>query len=157
MKKNKMYEVGQIIYSILEDKQVLIPLQVIEQVTTKNLEGEITQYKVLVPNKNRQKINLDKFNKIFEDLDVASEYLLNNAKSAIDDMVLKALELEDLNFKKEKQTQVKPVACKNEPEKIKIDLGDGLSANISSENLETLNMKNLPEESEDVEKKDITA
>ena len=90
-------------------------------------------------------------------MDVASEYLLNNAKSAIDDMVLKALELEDLNFKKEKQTQVKPVACKNEPEKIKIDLGDGLSANISSENLETLNIKNLPEESEDVEKKDITA
>ena len=96
-----MYTVGQIIYSILEDKQILIPLQVVEQVITKNLEGEITQYKVLIPNRNKQKVNLDKFDKIFEDLDLASEYLLNNAKEAIEDMVLKAIELEDLNFKKE--------------------------------------------------------
>ena len=68
-----MYTVGQIIYSILEEKQMLIPLQVVEQVTTKNLEGEITQYKVLVPNRNKQKLDLDKFDKVFEDLDTASE------------------------------------------------------------------------------------
>jgi len=152
-----MYTVGQIIYSILEDKQVLIPLQVVEQVITKNLEGEITQYKVLVPNKNRQKLNLDKFDKIFEDLESASEYLLNNAKSAIDDMVLKAIELEDLNFKKEDKNKKENLSCKNEPEKIKIDLGDGLSANISPENLEELNINNLPKESEEIEKEDITA
>lgn len=152
-----MYTVGQIIYSILEDKQVLIPLQVVEQVITKNLEGEITQYKVLVPNKNRQKLNLDKFDKIFEDLESASEYLLNNAKTAIDDMVLKAIELEDLNFKKEDKNKKENLACKNKPEKIKIDLGDGLSANISPENLEELNINNLPKESEEIEKEDITA
>ena len=152
-----MYQVGQVIYSILEDKQVLIPLQVIEQVITKNLEGEITQYKVLVPNRNRQKLNLDKFNKIFEDLDSASEYLLNNAKSAIDDMVLKAIELEDLNFKKEEKSQVETIACTNESKKVKIDLGEGLIANISPENLEELNIDNLQEESEEVAKEDITA
>ena len=152
-----MYIVGQIIYSILEDKQILIPLQVVEQVITKNLEGEITQYKVLIPNRNKQKVNLDKFDKIFEDLDSASEYLLNNAKEAIDDMVLKAIELEDLNFKKEEKNKKENLACKNEPEKIKIDLGDGLSANISPENLEELNINNLPKESEEIEKEDITA
>ena len=96
-----MYKVGQIIYSILEDKHVLIPLQIVEEVTTKNLDGETTQYKVLVPNKNKQKLGLDKFDNIFKDLDDASEYLITNAKTAIDDMVLKAIELEDLNFKKE--------------------------------------------------------
>ena len=152
-----MYTVGQIIYSILEDKQILIPLQVVEQVITKNLEGEITQYKVLIPNRNKQKIDLDNFNKVFEDLDSASEYLLNNAKKAIDDMVLKAIELEDLNFKKEEKNKKENLACKNEPEKIKIDLGDGLSANISPESLEKLNINNLPKESEEFEKEDITA
>ena len=49
------------------------------------------------------------------------------------------------------------MACKNEPEKIKIDLGDGLSANISPESLEKLNINNLPKESEEFEKEDITA
>tara|TARA_B100000035_G_scaffold309001_1_gene314527 strand:+ start:468 stop:926 length:459 start_codon:yes stop_codon:yes gene_type:complete len=152
-----MYTVGQIIYSILEDKQILIPLQIVEQVITKNLEGEITQYKVLIPNRNKQKVNLDKFDKIFEDLDSASEYLLNNAKEAIDDMVLKAIELEDLNFKKEEKNKKENLACKNEPERVKIDLGDGLSANISPEELEKLNINNLPKESEEFEKEDITA
>ena len=86
-----MYSVGQIIYSILEDKQILLPLQIVEQVTIKNLEGEETKYTVLVPNKNHQKLSLDKFKKVFDDLDEASSYLLNNAKKAIDDMVMKAI------------------------------------------------------------------
>ena len=145
-----MYKVGQIIYSILEDKQVLIPLQIVEEVTIKNLEGEITQYKVLVPNKNKQKLDLEKFKKVFEDLGAASEYLLGNAKSAIDDMILKAMELEDLNFKKE------TLSCKNEPNSIKIDLGDGQIANISPDDLDKMSTNSLSKESEKIEKEDIT-
>lgn len=150
VKKNKMYKVGQVIYSILEDKQVLIPLQIVEEVTIKNLEGEITQYKVLVPNKNKQKLDLEKFKKTFEDLESATEYLLGNAKSAIDDMILKAMELEDLNFKKE------ILSCKNEPGGIKIDLGDGQIANISPNDLDKISTNSLSKESEKIEKEDIT-
>lgn len=152
-----MYTVGQIIYSILEEKQMLIPLQVVEQVTTKNLEGEITQYKVLVPNRNKQKLDLDKFDKVFEDLDTASEYLFSNAKSAIDGMVLRAIEIEDLNFKKEDEVKKENLTCKSNTKSIKIDLGDGLSANISPENLEELNINTLPVEGEEIEKEDTTA
>ena len=40
------YEVGQIIYTILEEKQLVLPVQVVEQVVVKNLTGEETNYKV---------------------------------------------------------------------------------------------------------------
>ena len=150
-----MYSVGQIIYSILEDKQILLPLQIVEQVTIKNLEGEETKYTVLVPNKNHQKLSLDKFKKVFDDLDEASSYLLNNAKKAIDDMVMKAIELEDLNFKKKENKLIDNSTCKNEPDNIKIELGDGIKASISPEELEKLNVNNLSEESKNIEKDSI--
>ena len=155
-----MYEVGQIVYSIIEERQILLPLQIIEQVITKNLEGELTQYKVLVPNKNRQKLNLNKFDKVFEDLDDASDYLLKNAKNAIEEMVLKAIELEENSFAK-KEIAKKEIAkkenstCKNEPNKVKIELGDGLVANIDASQLDNINPEILTqEESVDVEKED---
>ena len=47
--------------------------------------------------------------------------------------------------------------CKSKTKSIKIDLGDGLSANISPENLEELNINTLPVEGEEIEKEDITA
>ena len=34
-----MYEVGQILYTILEKKHKVLPLKVVEQVVTKTLEG----------------------------------------------------------------------------------------------------------------------
>jgi len=151
-----MYSVGQIIYSILEDKQILLPLQIVEQVIIKNLEGEETKYTVLVPNKNHQKLSLDKFDKVFDDLDEASSYLLNNAKKAIDDMVMKAIELEDLNFKKKENKLIDNSTCKNEPDNIKIELGDGIKANISPKELEKLNANNLSEESKNIEEDSIT-
>ena len=150
-----MYEVGQIVYSILEERQILLPLQIIEQVITKNLEGELTQYKVLVPNKNQQKLNLNKFDKVFEDLDDASDYLLKNAKNAIEEMVLKAIELEENSFTKKEITKKENSTCKNEPNKVKIELGDGLVANIDASQLENINPEMLAqEESVDVEKED---
>lgn len=150
-----MYEVGQIVYSIIEERQILLPLQIIEQVITKNLEGELTQYKVLVPNKNQQKLNLNKFDKVFEDLDDASDYLLKNAKSAIEEMVLKAIELEENSFTKKENTKKENLTCKNEPNKVKIELGDGLVANIDTSQLDNINPEMLSqEESVNVEKKD---
>ena len=150
-----MYEVGQIVYSIIEERQILLPLQIIEQVTTKNLEGELTQYKVLVPNKNKQKLNLNKFDKVFEDLDDASDYLLKNAKNAIEEMVLKAIELEENSFAKKEIAKKENLTCKNEPNKVKIELGDGLVANIDASQLDNINPEILTqEESVDVEKED---
>ena len=150
-----MYEVGQIVYSIIEERQILLPLQIIEQVTTKNLEGELTQYKVLVPNKNKQKLNLNKFDKVFEDLDDASDYLLKNAKNAIEEMVLKAIELEENSFAKKEIAKNENSTCKNEPNKVKIELGDGLVANIDASQLDNINPEMLTqEESVDVEKED---
>ena len=53
-----IYEVGQIIYTILEDKRIILPVQIVEQVVIKNLTGEETNYKVLLPNKKSQKVSI---------------------------------------------------------------------------------------------------
>ena len=68
------YKVGQILYTILKDRQIIIPIQVIEQITVKDLESERTNYKVLLPNKKSQKINIEKLENVF--LDYIKQFFL---------------------------------------------------------------------------------
>jgi shikimate kinase len=88
------YEVGQIIYTILEEKQLVLPVQVVEQVVVKNLTGEETNYKVLLPNKKKQKVSIERLQKLFNSVDEVSNYLLENVKKAIEIMASDACSLE---------------------------------------------------------------
>ena len=65
-----MYEVGQVLYTIIEDKQIVVPVKVIEQVTVKTLDGEQTNYKLLLPNNKSQKVDMSKFKNVFKDISV---------------------------------------------------------------------------------------
>lgn len=136
-----MHKVGQILYSIIEDKKIIIPVQVIEEVTVKNLEFEKTTYKVKLPNKKNQKVDLDRFDKVFDELDKATQFLIENAKSAIEKISFEALELEDKFFSTSSEVEVKEVIdeCNNEDTKIKIDLGDGTKASINIDEINKLN------------------
>ena len=44
-----MYEVGQVLYTIIENKQIVLPVKVIEQVIVKSLNGETIDYKAYGP------------------------------------------------------------------------------------------------------------
>lgn len=133
------YEVGQILYTVLEDKKIIIPVQVIEQIVIKDLNGEETNYKVLLPNKKFQKVNIKKLENIFLDIDEVNEYILKKAKSSIDKMLEDAMMLEDEYFnrnKKEKDID-DSFECKKELKndiiknnQIKINLENGQTANI---------------------------
>ena len=136
-----MYEVGQVIYALLENKKVIIPIKVIEEITIKNLQEEITTYKVKIPNNKKDKVDLSKFSSVFITIDEASEYMIENAQKAIDDLTLKALDLEEKFFKEDSSEND---ACINDINKVKIDLGDGTKANID---IETLNIINNQKES----------
>lgn len=134
-----MYSVGQIVYSLLENKKLIIPIKIVEEITVKNLETEITTYKVLIPNNKKEKVNLDKFDNVFDTIDKASSYMIENAKKAIDDLTFKALELEEKFF----SVKDKSVTCINDIENDKINLGDGTSADV---NINNLNLQNTVSE-----------
>ena len=48
-----MYEVGQVLYVILEKKHAILPVRVTEQIVRRTVEGESISYKVEVPGKNQ--------------------------------------------------------------------------------------------------------
>lgn len=129
------YKVGQVLYTIIKDKQVIIPVKVIEQIITKKLDSEKTEYKVLIPNKKNQKVSLSKFENIFEDLDKINNFLVEKAKKSIEIMLEEAIELEE-NFFTERKSNEITFSCKDEKNNTiinsqnKITLEDGTIANI---------------------------
>ena len=142
-----MYRVGQVIYTVLEDKQLVLPVKIIEEVTIKNLEGEKTNYKVLLPNHKNQKISIEKLDKTFNDAQQASDFLIKNAKQAIDEMIFSAMSLEEKFFGSVKVKE-EIDACKKDNNSVKIDLGDGNVANINISELEKANV-----DQEEIQKK----
>ena len=129
------YEVGQILYTVIKEKQLIVPVKVIEQIITKNLDSEKTEYKVLLPNRKSQKVSLSKFESVFDDIDKLNTYLLDKAKESIDKMIEDSLELE-LDFFPSSKSIDETKECKNENVDIKINgqtkitLDDGTVANI---------------------------
>ena len=135
-----MYNVGQTLYTVLTEKHVVVPVKVVEQVTIKTLDGEKTNYKLLLPNTKQQKVSIDKFTNLHIDINSVKEYLTKNAKSAIDKMIEDAETLRSEFFKEEINT------CKNELDVdiinqdqnnnvIKVDLENGQKANINIDNI----------------------
>ena len=143
-----MHSVGQILYCILEKKKIIIPVRVVEEITIKKIDFEKTSFKVQLPNTKDETVDLEKFDNFFDDIEEASNYLIDNAKRAIEDISLKALDLEEKFFStktKDRELVEKNIdepVCNNEDEKIKIDLGDGTKATISASSIESLNLNN---------------
>lgn len=124
-----MYNVGDIVYSTIPESGKIVPLQIIEISIIKKIDSEETQYKVKLPTRAEKIYNLNKFPKVFTAMPEIQEYLLSNAKNAIEQMVFEAEDLEQKHFAKiqqvERINQEENIVCKSEPEYVKIDLGDG--------------------------------
>ena len=140
-----MYEVGQILYTILENKYKVIPLKVSEQVITKTLEKESITYKAIIPGKKKTKVNLSEVSNIWESLEEVEKHLLNNAQEAVSKMIEESNTLRQRYFKEEDPVTDDLSACNNESldgiikhdhyddnikSKIKVDLGNGQIANL---------------------------
>ena len=145
-----MYEVGQTIYTILEDKYKVVPLKVSEQIVTKTLDGETVTYKAIMPNKKLAKIDLSRLDNIYTDINVVKNYMLENAESAINEVLKETITVENKYFKtkednitcindtKENIINSLPPPTKEPDDKIKVDLGDGVTANININSIESV-------------------
>lgn len=137
-----MYEVGQIVYTVIENKHKVVPVKIVEQVVTKTLEGEKTQYTIELPNTKRQKLNLAKFDKVFVDIKEVQEHLMNNASIAIKKMIHESTDLQERFFpliESEFEEVLTDTIQQNKAEEtIKVDLGNGQIGNIK------INEANIP-------------
>ena len=144
-----MYEVGQLIYTIIEDKHKVMPLKISEQVTTKTLEGEKTVYKAILPGSNK-KVILSKLTNVWTDIDSVKNHMLDNASKAIDNMLLETDKIKNKYFLNQELID----ACKEDSKKdiidkkvvddksIKVDLGNGQFGNLKIDNQELDQKKN---------------
>ena len=151
------YSVGQVLYTIIKEKQIVIPVRVVEQIIKKNLDGEETSYKVLLPNKKSQKVSLEKLENVYQDLDDVNRFLLEKSKETIDKMVEDAMTLEIEFFEEKEKEEID--ACINEStnsiiesDQIKVDLGNGQVANlINSSNVLGKEMLDNTDMDEDID------
>ncbi len=86
------YEVGQIVYLLINDEMKIVPVQVVEQVVRKRFnEDTEVSYIVLLPNKNRGTANMADLNAtVHVDLNTLRDFMLNNAIQSIDRMLMRA-------------------------------------------------------------------
>jgi hypothetical protein len=134
-----MYKVGQVVYVIMEENHSVIPIKVVEEVSIKNLEGETTKYKGLLPNKKNQKISISKLKNVYTSLSEVKKVMIENANKAITSVVKEAEEFENVFFPKEEKLE-ENIECNNNSNNIKIDLGNGQVANIDAKSLNNLEL-----------------
>ena len=86
-----MYEVGQVLFVLDEERHRIIPVQVVTETVRKTLVGEQVTYEIIPPAKPDRPVTLDKIKgKVFDQLDELHQLLLNNTKGAVDRMVTRA-------------------------------------------------------------------
>ena len=106
-----MYNVGQIVYTILEDKFKIIPMKVIEKVVSTNLNGETTSFFAQIPSsKEIRKVNLNKFDHVFSNIDETKDHMIKNATDAIEELAVECKKVEEKYFiiKEKIEIDVKP-------------------------------------------------
>tara|TARA_B100000945_G_C20130377_1_gene479112 strand:+ start:232 stop:669 length:438 start_codon:yes stop_codon:yes gene_type:complete len=141
-----MYNVGQILYTILENKHKVLPVKVVEQVVTKTLEGETTKYTLELPNSKKTNISIEKLNNIYTSIEDVKDKLTENANSAISNMIYTSKNLEKKFFKEKEVIDILPEVNnikvnKSSEDIIKVDLGDGQIGKININNINPLNVE----------------
>ena len=76
----KRYKIGQVVYAIMSEENKVIPLQIVEIVTKRTLQGEATIYKVIFGGDATKKLLTlsDIKGEIFETLQEVKNFLMEN-------------------------------------------------------------------------------
>lgn len=86
-----MYEIGQVLFVVLASKQQIFPMQVVETVTKKTLEGEEVKYCLQAGSDKSTKIMLDQLEgEVFISAEEARSTLVERATSQINALVAAA-------------------------------------------------------------------
>ena len=152
----EQYRVGQILF-LIADASKVVPIQVIEEVIRTTLEGKEKTYIVKFPDKKGTTVDIKKVKgEIFTSKDEVKNYMIKNAKSAIEQMVSLAEEMSINIFNassyeapvyeapvqeklsiledndEEKEQEVQPA---EDDGIIRVDLGNGKYGKINVDNL----------------------
>jgi hypothetical protein len=144
-----MYEVGDIVYIISNKQRQVIPAKIVEQVTRRTLSGEQISYKIQLPGDPNQTRTVDLSSvdgSVHTSIEEVRDLLYKQAMGAIDSVLEAASSMRAASFGVKKtediavqavvQTDIVhhaevPKSKKNGASKLKIQLPDGSSANVS--------------------------
>ena len=136
------YRVGQVVYLLSRKDTKVFPVQVIEEITRKKIDGEYTSYIVKIPNKKGSELSLDEVDaEVFRDAGELEKFMVDQAKRSIEEIIKNAQAIGVRAFR----TEDEPTAVKSngvipmpvsDDDRAEIDLGNGLKAKV--------NIKELP-------------
>jgi hypothetical protein len=137
------YTVGQLLYLLSTKTMKVFPVQVVEEIIKKTIDGAKTNYTVMLPDKEKTRVDLSELEvNTFTDLESCKKFMLKNAEASING-VLKNAEAVEKAFKVKKV--IKPTeeiieSVQNEESDgiINVDIGGGLKARVNVSELEKL-------------------
>ena len=136
-------EVGAVVYVIDPARKLVVPVRVNEQITTKNIDGEITTHKVEFPNGKSsvlEKLGVDYFLNVEE----VRTHLLSKAEKMIDEGILHAEKVASQKFRTSPNVapaKVSDVATGENT--MQVTLPDGNVANVNIKIPEEMMNENL--------------
>ena len=157
----QQYRVGQILF-LIADASKVVPIQVVEEVIRTTLDGKEKTYIVKFPDKKETTVDIKKVKgELFKSKDEVKNYMIENAKSAIEQMVALAEEMsinvfnshpndvvlpsepqELLTLKNDNEEKVEEVQPADDDGIIRVDLGNGKFGKI---NVDKLNKAGAPQ------------
>jgi len=158
--KEESYDVGQIIYLLSIKNTRVFPARVTEEIVRKTINESITDYVILLPDKNKTLVKLRDVGAIaFSSIEDLKGFMIENAQNSINSMITQAVTNGNEIFKND-GTADEPtpapqieVAQKNVEKKIQengldsddgyvnIQLQDGKKARINIENLQKMGLQ----------------
>jgi len=152
------YYVGQTIYLLNTEKLKVYPVQVVEEIIRKTMEGQEITYIVKLPDKDGTQAKLSEINaKVFIDDKNLKSFMYENAKKSIDKIISEANIIKSEVFEKVEESIVeeeiqtvnddvdyleelkKPtnlsVQNGTKDDTIKVHLGNGINAKVKIDNI----------------------
>ena len=151
----QQYHVGQILF-LIADASKVVPIQVVEEVIRTTLEGKEKTYIIKFLDKNGTTVDIKKVKgELFKSKDEVKEYMIDNAKSAIEQMVSLAEEMsinifnassydtpidgeegsQELVVLEDNKEKEQEVQQPDDDGIIRVDLGNGKFGKINVDNL----------------------
>lgn len=150
------YEVGKVFYLVGDENLKVIPFRIVEEVTRTTLEGVEKSYIVELPDNKKTRAKMSQLKgSIFEDLNSLKVHMIENAKKAIEEITFNALSIAENVFNINAIEEIANNVIKNEEleeeninnnvqnesneDIIKVDIGNGVIANMKVTDLEKVN------------------
>jgi len=132
------YQIGQVLYVLMNREMKICPVQVIEEITKRSINGETTQYIVKV-NKEGQTTTLSSMDgEIFDSIDVLKQSLRDKITKSVDSIINNTIKRAQLWYPRQESKIVTENIIDNEQivsyenETQVITLSDGIVARLKS-------------------------